>query len=329
MKRNVMSAFSLFVGSLLVFFACNAGANEYPSKQVTLVAPYGAGGASDLAARSLAEAAKDYLGQPIVVVNKKGNGGMLGARYVSQSKPDGYTLLLARVGMALYPAVRSDSPVKWDSYTFLGSLEATPMILCVKGDSSVKTVDELIAALKENPGKMTYAASGPTAIDGFSVQALLSDVGLEPISAATLIPYKGGSALATALLGGHVDFLAIAAGSLMPHIEAGKMRPLMVFAPKRMEALPDVPTASELGFAQAGQITGWSALYGPKGLPEDVQKVWKDVLTKVATNDTWLSLAKKRGSLSTIGDRDPVEYAKSQYELFHNLAIQFGYIPKD
>ncbi len=328
MKRKIRSVLSVLVNIWVVLVACNVWANDYPAKQVTLVAPYGAGGASDLAARSLAEAAKEYLGQPIVVINKKGNGGMLGARYVSQSKPDGYTLLLARVGMALYPAVRTDSPVKWDSYTFLGSLEATPMILCVKGDSAIKTVEELVAALKKNPGRMTYAASGPTAIDGFSVQALLSDVGLDPISAATLIPYKGGSALATALLGGHVDFLAVAAGSLMPHVEAGKMRPLMVFAPKRMAALPDVPTATELGFKQAGQITGWSALYGPRGLPEDVQKVWKNVLTKVATDDTWLSLAKKRGSISTIGDRDPVEYAKSQYELFHGLAIKFGYIQK-
>jgi len=304
----------------------SVSAMAYPDGPVTLVAPYGAGGASDLCARSLAEAAKESLGQPIVVVNKKGNGGMLGARYVSQSKPDGNTLLLARVGMALYPAVNAASPVQWDSYTFLGSLESTPMIMAVKSDSPYKTAADLVKALKDNPGRMTYAASGPTAIDGFSTQAFLSDNGMDPLTAATLIPYKGGSALSTALLGGHVDFLAIAAGSLMPHIKGGKMRPLMVFAPKRMKQLPDVPTATELGYKQAGQITGWSALYAPKGLPKDVVAKWKDVLKDVAVSKTWLDLADKRGSISTVGEFDQAAYSKAQYDLFKGMAVKFGYV---
>jgi len=304
-----------------------AHAAEYPEKAVTVVAPYGAGGASDMAARALAETARNYIGdEPVVVVNKPGNGGMNGARFVAESDPDGYTLLLARVGMALYPAVHETSPVAWNDYTFLGALESTPMILAVRADSPYQSAGDLLAALKENPGMMTYGASGATAIDGFSVQALLSDVGLDPLSAATLVPYKGGGALATALLGGHVDFLAISAGSLMPHIEAGKLRALMVYAPSRMAKLPDVPTAEELGYDQAGQITGWSALYGPKDLPEPVIAKWGEVLDKVAADETWLTLAERRGSISTIGDVDMAEYAKSQYELFNGLAKKFGYL---
>lgn len=304
-----------------------AHAAEYPEKAVTVVAPYGAGGASDMAARALAETARNYIGdEPVVVVNKPGNGGMNGARFVAESDPDGYTLLLARVGMALYPAVHETSPVAWNDYTFLGALESTPMILAVRADSPYQSAGDLLAALKENPGMMTYGASGATAIDGFSVQALLSDVGLDPLSAATLVPYKGGGALATALLGGHVDFLAISAGSLMPHIEAGKLRALMVYAPSRMAKLPDVPTAEELGYDQAGQITGWSPLYGPKDLPEPVIAKWGEVLDKVAADETWLTLAERRGSISTIGDVDMAEYAKSQYELFNGLAKKFGYL---
>jgi len=304
-----------------------AQADAYPEKAITLVAPYGAGGASDLAARALAETASNYTGgQPVVVVNKTGNGGMNGARFVSEADPDGYTLLLSRVGMALYPAVYTDSPVGWDAYTFLGMLEATPMILAVNANSDIQTIDELIAKIKDSNGATTYAASGPTAIDGFTVQALLSDVGLDPLTASTLVPYKGGSALAAALLGGHVDFLAIAAGSLMPHIEAGKMRPLMVYSPKRMAALPDVPTAKELGYAQAGQVGGWSGLYAPKGLPEDVVAKWTEILGQVATDEQWLDLAAKRGSTSIIGDQDPAAYVKSQFELYNGMAKKFGYI---
>tara|TARA_R110002124_G_scaffold64607_6_gene176339 strand:- start:767 stop:1828 length:1062 start_codon:yes stop_codon:yes gene_type:complete len=304
-----------------------AQADAYPEKAITLVVPYGAGGASDLAGRALAETARHYTDdQPIVVVNKTGNGGMNGARFVTEQKPDGYTLLLSRVGMALYPAVYEDSPVAWDDYTFLGILESTPMILAVNANSDVQTVDDLIAKIKDSDGATTYAASGPTAIDGFSVQALLSDLDLDPLTASTLVPYKGGSALAAALLGGHVDFLAIAAGSLMPHIEAGKMRPLMVYSPKRMAALPDVPTAKELGYAQAGQVGGWSGLYAPKGLPEDVVAKWTEVLGNVATDEQWLDLAAKRGSTSVIGDEDPSAYVKSQFELYNGMAKKFGYI---
>ncbi|MEG9884854.1 MAG: tripartite tricarboxylate transporter substrate binding protein [Hyphomicrobiales bacterium] len=305
----------------------DAHAEGYPQKAIILIAPYGAGGASDLAARALAETARNWTnGQPIVVVNKTGNGGMNGARFVSKAKPDGYTLLLSRVGMALYPAVYPDSPVGWDDYTFLGMLESTPMILAVNANSNVKTVDDLIAKIKESNGAATYAASGPTAIDGFSVQALLADVGLDPLRASTLVPYRGGGALAVALLGGHVDFLAIAAGSLMPHIEAGQIRALMVYAPQRMDALPDVPTAKELGLKLAGRVGGWSGLYAPKGLPEDVVAKWQEILSNLAEDKEWLDLTRKRGSISIIGEDDPSAFVKNQFELYHGMAKRFGYI---
>lgn len=320
------------ISGLVLALSVAAGAAmaaDYPEKAVTLVVPYGPGGASDLAGRALSESAKPYLGQPVTVVNKPGAGGMNGARFVSEADADGYTMLLARVGMALTPAVNPQASVDWDAYTFVGGLEATPMILAVKGDSPYNSVEELVAAVKESAGRMSYAASGATAIDGFTVQSLLSDADLDPLTAATLVPYKGGGALATALLGGHVDFLAISAGSLMPHIESGGMKPLMVFAPKRMEKLPEVPTAAELGYEQAGQVTGWSALYAPKDLPEDVIAKWQDVLGQVAADETWLTLAERRGSISTVGVVDMPAYAKSQYELFNGLAKKFGYLPAE
>ncbi|TQS70844.1 tripartite tricarboxylate transporter substrate binding protein [Rhodobacteraceae bacterium] len=301
-------------------------AQDYPEKAVTLVVPYGPGGASDLAGRALSQTAPEYLGQPLTVQNKPGAGGMNGARFVTKADPDGYTLLLARVGMALSPAVTPTSAVPWDDYTFLGALEATPMILAVRADAPYDTTEELLAAIKQDEGALTYAASGATAIDGFTVQSLLSENDLDPLTAATLVPYKGGGALATALLGGHVDFVAMAAASLMPHIESGDLKALMVIAPSRMDALPDTPTATELGYETTGQIAGWSALYGPKDLPEDVVGKWHDVLGQVADNAQWQELAARRGSISTIGTVDMTEYAKSQYDLYHGLAKKFGYI---
>nr|WP_240457671.1 tripartite tricarboxylate transporter substrate-binding protein [Halomonas socia] len=167
MKR----ALSLAAATLMV--TCAANAQSYPSESVTLVVPYGPGGASDLAGRALAESAREFLGEPITVVNQAGSGGMTGARDVSRSDPDGYTLLLARVGMALSPAVNANSSVDWDEYTFLSPLEATPMILAVADDSPFESVDDLLEDIDSNPGALSYAASGATAIDGFTVQALL------------------------------------------------------------------------------------------------------------------------------------------------------------
>jgi tripartite-type tricarboxylate transporter receptor subunit TctC len=305
-----------------------ATAQDYPSKQVTLVAPYSAGGASDSAARALAEAAKKYLGQPISVENRTGAGGMVGARSVVDSEADGYTLLLARVGMALDPAVNPQAMVDWDEYDFLGALESTPMMLVVKSDSDYTDVASLVKAIKESDGRMTYGASGATAIDGFTVQAMLADAGLDPLTAATLVPYKGGNEMATALQGGHIDFLAVASASLMPGIESGALKPLAVFAPTRMEQLPDVPTMAEAGYETAGLITGWSALYGPKDLPEEVHAKWDEVLDQVATDETWLEMTKNRGAISTVGTVKMADYAKEQYDLFKGLAVKFGYLPE-
>jgi tripartite-type tricarboxylate transporter receptor subunit TctC len=316
------------ISAMIAAFALSGGAlaQEYPAQPITLVVPYGAGGASDLAGRALADVAGERLGQPIVVTNQPGAGGMVGARAVSEGEADGYTLLLSRVGMALAPAVTPQDAVPHDAYTFLGIIEATPMILAVNSASPHESVEGLLEAIEQQPGALAYAASGATAIDGFTVQALLADRGLDPFTDATLIPYEGGAELATALLGGHVDFLAIASASLMPHIESGDMRPLMVYSPSRMDQLPDVPTAEELGFERAGQVIGWSGLYGPPGLPDEVVARWEEVLAEVAEDERWHSLAERRGSISTIGVYEPASYVEEQYQFYRTLAEEFGYL---
>ena len=304
-----------------------AAAADYPTQATTLVVPYGTGGASDLAGRAMAELIRDRLGQPMTVINQPGAGGMVGARAVSEADPDGYTLLLSRVGMALSPAVDPDNSVPWDAYSFIEILEVTPMILAVRADAPYESVADLMAAIEAADGGMTYAASGATAIDGFTVQALLDDHGMDPLTAATLVPYDGGGALATALLGGSVDFVAIASASLMPHIEAGTVKALGVYSPVRMAALPDVPTMEELGHAGAGQVIGWSGFYGPPGLSDTVLATLREAVLDVGADDRWIELAEARGSTSTIGLYDDVPtFVEGQYEFFRGLAERFGYL---
>lgn len=322
--KNLMTSAAMAVALLA---GTAASAQDYPSKPITLVAPYGAGGASDMAARALAQVAEEYMGQPIRVENRPGAGGMVGARSVADAEADGYTVLLMRPGMVVNPASSAEAMVDYDEYTYLGLLEVTPMLLTVQGDSEIETVEQLMTKIKENPGTVAYAASGGVAVDGYTTQAALLDAGLNPLTDAILVPYQGGNALATAVAGGHVQFGAWAAASQMPMIESGDLRPIAVYAPERLPDFPDVPTMAELGYDNAAQVSGWSAVAGPEGLPEDVVAKWNEVLAQVAEDETWLDLAAKRGSTSVIGTVDMTEYADQQYELYNKMAVDLGYLP--
>lgn len=177
-----------------------AGA-EYPERAITLVAPYGAGGASDLASRTLAEAAERYIDEPIQVVNRTGAGGVTGSTSVANADPNGYELLLARVGSnGVTPALDSTIPYEWNDFTFLGLLEENPYVFVVHKDSPYETLEDLVDAIEENPGSLTYSTSGPGTVLNMGPQMLLREAGLDT-DAATMIPYDGGGEARTALVG--------------------------------------------------------------------------------------------------------------------------------
>ncbi len=321
--RSVVSAVAMSA-ALVGWGAAHA---EYPSKPVELVAPYGPGGASDLASRTLASVAPQYLGQPVLVVNRTGGGGIVGSNFVHNSRPDGYTLLTARVGAeAVGPALNKTIPYKYDDFTMLGLLELNPYVFVVKADSPYKTFGDLVKALKAHPGKLSYSTSGPGTILNMGPQMLFDSLGLKP-NAATMVPYKGGGGAATALLGGHVDFLGVNLATVLSNVQAGKLRALAVTTPARYEGLPNVPTVKELGYPKLESIIGWSALYGPPGMPKEAVQKWTAALQKIAQDKTWVGLEKKLGSVPYI--KSPEETAKfvdNQYQTYHRLAKKIGLI---
>jgi len=153
--------FAALLLSTLAIWCASAGAQPYPSKPVTVIVPFGPGGNADLAARSLAQTAQKYLGQPIVVQNRAGAGGIVGSQFVVNAPPDGYTLLLARIGsQAVAPVLDPATTYKWDSFTFISGLELDPYICVVSGKSPIRTLGQLVDAVRRNPGKMTYASTG-------------------------------------------------------------------------------------------------------------------------------------------------------------------------
>ncbi|MFT5504773.1 MAG: tripartite-type tricarboxylate transporter receptor subunit TctC [Gammaproteobacteria bacterium] len=296
----------------------------YPTKPVTLVSPYGPGGAADLAARTVSATASSYLGNSILVVNRTGAAGVTGSTSVVKGKKDGYTLLLSRVGsQAAVPAINRKIPYKWDEYTFLGLLELNPFVLVVNAESPYKTLDDVKNAAKSG-NKLSYSSAGVGTLLHVAMVMTLDQFGL-PQNSMKHVPYKGGGKAAAAVVGGHVDMMFQNLSGVIGNIQAGKMRALAVSTPERILAIKDVPTVREAGYPGLETVVGWSGIWGPPGLSDEVVNTWVGVLDKLKTDKAWNKLTKGLGSIPSI--RNPVDtkaFVKAQYEAFKELTERLG-----
>ena len=307
-------------------FQANALFAQYPSKPITLVVPFAAGGDSDLSGRNLAQHAQKLLGnRPIVVVNRVGASGSIGSMAVRTAPRDGYTLLVARIAShAIFPAIDSKAPYKWNDFTMLSLIELNPYVCVVKGDSPTKSMNELVAQMRKTPGKLNFSTSGVGTIQNFGPQYFFTLAGLTKDHAVG-IHYKGGGEVTTSLLGGQVEFACNNLTTILSHIKAGALRALMVTTPQRLADLPDVPTSRELGWPAMERVTGWSALMGPPGMAKEAVDKWGEVMGKLASDPEWLAGNAKLGGIP--GIRSPAEtekFVREQYELYEQLAISLG-----
>ena len=301
---------------------------DYPKKPVTLVSPYGPGGAADLAARNLSATVTPYLGKNVVVVNRTGAAGVTGSAFVSKNKPNGYTLLLARVGsQAAVPAINHKIPYKWDDFTFLGMLELNPFILTINPKSPYETFEDLKAALKRGE-KLSYSSAGVGTLLHLGMLVLLDEMGVDP-KKVKHIPYKGGGKAGAAVVGGHVDLFFQNMSGVISHIQGGKLRALATTTKERVPALPDVPTFTELGHPKLETIIGWSALYGPKNLDDEVVNKWSDVLLSIKKDAGWLKMTRDLGSVPMImAPADTKAFVKTQYDVFSEVTERLDLIIK-
>ncbi|MEO8203632.1 MAG: tripartite tricarboxylate transporter substrate binding protein [Betaproteobacteria bacterium] len=313
------------LAALLAATPLLVAAQPYPAKPVTIVSPYSAGGNADLAARSIAVTAAKSLGQPVVVVNRTGAGGIVGSQFVADAAPDGYTLLLARVGsQAVAPALDPATTYKWDSFTFLGVLESDPYVCVVLGKSPLRTFQDLVAAVRAKPGKLSYASTGNAdASVVFPVKMFLNS-GLK-YDAAVKVPYKGAGDTVAAVLGGHVDFACNGISPYTAAMRSGDLRGLVVSTKARVAEAPDVPTASEVGMPDLETVSGWSALYGPPGLPREVVERWAGVLAAARDDAEWNQQVRRRGSIPSIMPPDETRrFVEAQYKAYRSLSSQLG-----
>jgi tripartite-type tricarboxylate transporter receptor subunit TctC len=253
--------------TLLAGIATSLGALAFPTKPVTLVVPFPPGGSTDLIARTLQPKLQERLGGSVVVDNRAGATGTIGAGQVARAPADGHTLLVSSLGpfviaphliKAPYDAIKDLEPIT--------IVVQAPNVLVVPAASPFKTLADVMAHVKANPNKMTFASSGNGSSDHLTAELFWQQTGTTGIH----VPYKGGGPVMNDLLGNQVDSSFMNINTAMPQILAGKLRPLAITSAKRSPLLAQVPTLDELGIKDAG-VTSWQAVAGPRGLPADAK----------------------------------------------------------
>ena len=267
-RRTILQAAAALSPSLAIQWG--QAQDKYPSKPITWVCPYAAGGNADSRSRQVAKAMGAILGQPIIIDNKAGAGGNIGTEMIARGKPDGYTIGMGNfaplaVNHALFKKLNFD-PV--NDLVPIALIERGPLILMVRNDSPFKSVKDIVAAAKATPGKLSYGSGGIGGSHHLSGALFEHTAGIDMIHA----PYKSGSAAATDLMGGQVHMMFEQMYAAMPSIQGGRMRALAITSKTRSPLLPNLPTMAEQGYP-AVEVLNWQGLIGPKGLPADIVKL--------------------------------------------------------
>ena len=252
---------------LLVVLNGPAAGQQFPSRPITLVVPYAAGGNVDISARILQSGIGQSLGQAIVVENRPGAGGTIAGDFVARAAPDGHTLLVGSNGpIMLGPMTMPKPPYRWDaSFAPVSSLAVATNMLLVRPTLPAWTVAELVAYAKQNPGKLTVAISSGVSINHFMGELLKLKAGI----AWTEVHYRGNAPAVADLVAGHVDAGFQQLIDSMEHLRAGRLRGLAVLGPKRAAALPDIPTSTEAGYPEVQGLT-FNGVFAPKATPPEI-----------------------------------------------------------
>jgi tripartite-type tricarboxylate transporter receptor subunit TctC len=268
-----------------------AWSQTWPTRPIRLVVPFPPGGLIDNMARLVGPRLSQELGQPVVIDNKPGAGGNLGAGEAARAAADGYTLLMASPPLTINPALYKKLPYQPEQITPIGLLGRVPNVLLVNPNSGVSSVADLSARIKAKPGQLNYASNGQGTSLHLSAELYKSQAGLF----VTHIPYRGAAAAMTAVMANEVDMMFDNLPSALGQIQAGKLKALAVTTPQRSSVLPNVPTMQEAGL-NGYQVSAWFGLAAPSGLPPAVQARIEQALERIARQPDVVAALQKQGA---------------------------------
>ncbi|MBI4291348.1 MAG: tripartite tricarboxylate transporter substrate binding protein [Betaproteobacteria bacterium] len=275
-----------------------AVADEYPSRPVRIITAMAAGGLSDRAIRLITDPLERQLGQPLIVENRSGAGGVIGTEVAARAPADGYTLLVSMAStFSIIPAVKKASYDPLKDFVPLGQIWYAPQALVVRSKSSIKTVAELVAYAKANPGKLSFASAGNGTSTHLSILLLTREAAIDVIH----VPYRSGGQSVADVLGGQVEAVFSDISALVPHIQSGTLTPLAVTAPQRSPLLPNVPTMAEVGLPGVSTIN-WFGLHALAGTPPAVLERLKAAVRAAQLDPAYkAALAKNSMTTGTVG----------------------------
>ena len=272
---------SILLGAASASLAAPAVAQGFPSRPVRLVVPYSAGGGADTTARLIAPKLQEALGQTVVIDNKPGAGGTIGDDFVAKSAPDGHTLLIGAFAHAVNPSLMARMPFRTpDDFAPVSLLVTVPELLVVTPSFAAKTVADLVAMAKAEPGKLSYGSSGNGSAQHLAAELFKMRTGTD----IQHVPYKGGALAVADVAAGHVPFYFGNMSAALPQERAGRVRAMAVTSPQRSPAAPEIPTMAESGVSGC-EISEWNALLAPAGTPPSVIDRLNADLVKILRDD--------------------------------------------
>jgi len=315
MKRR-----SLMVGSLGLMAATLAFAQPYPNKPIKLQVPFAPGGTTDIVARVIADPLGKALGQSVVVENRAGGGGIVGAAETARSAPDGYNLGMATVSTtAANPAINPKTPYNpLTDFTPIINIAATPNIIAVHPSFPARDYKGFVAEVKKNPGRYSYSSSGTGGIGHLQTELFKSLSG----TFITHIPYRGAGPALNDTVAGQVPIIFDNLPSALPFIQAGKLIPIVVAAPQRLAVLPNVPTFKEVGLEPVNRMAYYGIL-GPKGLPKEVVDKVSAGVKKALEDPAVRKRIEDTGSLIVANTPEQfVEQIKAEFEVYKKVVAE-------
>lgn len=295
-----------------------AQGGPYPNRPIELVVPAGAGGGTDVLARAFAEAAKKHLPQPITVVNRPGASGMIGHGEMINARPDGYKLAIVFAEIVIVPHLGL-SKLSYEDFVPIAMLNADPAAITVRADAPWKTIEEFLAASRARPGEVKMGNSGNGSIWHLAHAALEDKVGVK----YNPIPFGGAAPAVLALLGGHVDAVAVSPGEVATHVASGKLKTLAVMADKRLKGFDSVPTLKERGIDLS--IGTWRGLAAPKGTPPEVLATLAEATRKSAEEPVLKEALDRLSMGQAYADAETFRAGmRRDNELFKQLVAKLG-----